>query len=434
LFADRFWSGNICDPVSLSPTGFVPAGLLYLKRERLAQLVAVFHRKKSSGGPMGKVYESLKGVVKLQRSKNDPVALARVKHTHASSLDEEINVEQKISGWKAAVKHHEEVIRKETQQVIQTLNEDFAMLETKLKDAEETVRRKESESQKMEESLNAKIHGLQNELNTEKETLQSRDNEINDLKSNVDVLVKQVTELEIAIKQAKAEAAAEANRTEQLAESSNTKIAALEAQIRDIKEIVRSKESTIKALEENLTAKIQDFENQLRNKEKLLGGRDAEINDLKSKLQVLTGKIKEMMSSFLKQAEALATVEGQNSSTLTASEPLNGVEEKPVGSPFEVEVPAVTSNEQTNVAQRTVSPDFFDLMSQELTAVIGHQAPMIVRKRVAALGESTEKFPKSRLAELLEILSKEIVNEPLRIGFRVWFVKHAGGWRQVNGC
>jgi hypothetical protein len=65
------------------------------------------------------------------------------------------------------------------------------------------------------------------------------------------------------------------------------------------------------------------------------------------------------------------------------------------------------------VAQRTVSPDFFDLMSQELTAVIGHQAPMIVRKSVAALGESTEKFPKSRLAELLEILSKEIVNEPL---------------------
>jgi hypothetical protein len=46
---------------------------------------------------MGKVYESLKEVVKLQRSKNDPVALARVKHTHASSLDEEINLEQKIS-------------------------------------------------------------------------------------------------------------------------------------------------------------------------------------------------------------------------------------------------------------------------------------------------------------------------------------------------
>jgi chromosome segregation ATPase len=324
---------------------------------------------------------------------------------------------------KAAVKLHEEVIKKETQQVIENLREDIARLETKLKDAEETGRNKESESQKMEESLTAKIDGLQIELNTEKETLQSRDNDINDLKSNVHVLMKQVTELEIAIKQAKADAAAEANRTEQITESSNTKIAALEAQIWDIKEVVRGKESTIEGLEQNLAAKILDFETQLRNREKLLAGQDTEINDLKSKLQVLTGKLKEM-SSFLKQAEALATVEEQNSGTLAVSEPLNGVEEKPVSSPFEVEVPAVTSNEQTNVAQQTVSPDFFDLMSQELTPIIGRQAPLIVRKHVAALGESMKKFPRSRLDELLEMLSKEIRNEPLRTGFRIWFVKH----------
>jgi hypothetical protein len=35
-----------------------------------------------------------------------------------------------------------------------------------------------------------------------------------------------------------------------------------------------------------------------------------------------------------------------------------------------------------------------------------------------------DSFPKSRLAELLEILSKEIVDDPLRTSFRVWFVKH----------
>jgi DNA repair exonuclease SbcCD ATPase subunit len=372
---------------------------------------------------MGRVYESLKEVVKLQRNKNDPIGLAGVKHIHTSSLDEEIQLlVQRISGLKAAVKLREEEIKKETQQVIQTLSQDFAMLETKLRDAEETGRRKESVSQKMEERLTAEIHALQNELNTEKETLQSRDNEINDLKSNVDVLVKQVTELEKAIKQAKAEAAKEATRTEQLTESLNTKIAELEAQIRDIKEIVRGKEATIKALEENLASEIQDFENQLTNKENLLAGRDGEINDLKSKLQVLTGKIQEM-SSFLKQAEALAIVEEQNSSTLAASELLNAVKEKPAESPFKVKVPSVTSNEQTNVAQQTVSPNFFDLMSQELTTIIGPQAPMFVREHVAVCGESMEKFPKSRLAELLEIVSQDIVNEALRIGFRKWFVK-----------
>ena len=372
---------------------------------------------------MGRVYESLKEVVKLQRNKNDPIALAGVKHIHTSSLDEEIQqLVQRISGLKAAVKHREEEIKKETQQAIQTLSEDFAMLETKLRDAEETGRRKESVSQKMEERLTAEIHALQNELNTEKETLQSRDNEIKDLKSNVDTLVKQVTELEIAIKQAKAEAATEATRTEELTESSNTKIAALEAEIRDIKEIVRSKESTINGLEQNLTAKILDFETQLRNREKLLAGQDTEINDLKSKLQVLTGKIQEM-TSFLKQAEALAIVEEQNSGTRAASEPLNAVKEKPADSPFKVKVPSVTSNEQTNMAQQTVLPNFFDLMSQELTAIIGPQAPIFVREHVAALGESMENFPKSRLAELLEIVSQDILNEPLRIGFRKWFVK-----------
>jgi chromosome segregation ATPase len=372
---------------------------------------------------MGKVYESLKEVVKLQRSKNEPVALAGVKHTPTSSLGDEINeLVHRINGLKAAVKHREEEIKKETQQVIQTLSEDFAVLETRLKDAEETVRRKESVSQKMEERLSAEIRALQNELNTEKETLQSRDQEISDLKSNVDARVKQITELEAAIKQANAQTAIEADRSAQLMERFNAKIAALEAEIRDTREIIRSKETTITALEQNLAAKIQDFENKLRNKERLLADRDAEIKDLKAKLQVLTGKIQEM-SSFLQQAEALATIGEQSSSAVAASEPLNGANEKSAASSVTFKVAGITSNDQTNVPQQTVAPEFFDLMSQELQMILGPQAAIIVGEHVAALGESMQKFPKSRLAELLEILSKEIVNEPLRISFRKWFVK-----------
>ena len=208
----------------------------------------------------------------------------------------------RISGLKAAVKHREEEIRKETQQVIQTLSEDFAMLETKLKDVEETARRKDSVSQKTEERLITEKHALENELNTAKETL-NRDNEIKDLKSNVDGLMKQLTESENAIKQAQAEAATEANRTNRLTDSFNTKIAALEAQLSDVKEIVRGKESAIAALEQKLSTETQAFENELRNKEELLAKRDNEINDLKSKLEVLTGKI-QGMSSFLKQAQS----------------------------------------------------------------------------------------------------------------------------------
>jgi chromosome segregation ATPase len=369
---------------------------------------------------MGKVYESLKEVVKLQLSKNDPIQLAEVKQRRKSTLDEEIDqLVQRISGLKAAVKHREEAIKNETLQLNQALSEELATIKDKLKDAEETLLKKDSVSRTMEERLTAEIQTLQKDLNTKTETLQTRDDEIKDLKSNLDVTVKQVTELERSIKQEKADAATEANRTEQVKESLKTTIAALEAQIGELKETVKANEAAIKSLEENLAREIQHFENQLSNKETTLIGRDREINDLKSKLQVLTGKIQEM-TSFLKQAEALAAVEGQNTGTLT-SEPRTEAKQSPVNTLFKVS-PA-PSNEQTNVSQQTVSRDFFDLVSQELTAILGPQAPMILNQHVKTLGGSIEKFPKSQLAELLELLSQSIVNEPLRIGFRKWFVK-----------
>lgn len=364
---------------------------------------------------MSSVYDSLK--VKLQRNKNDP-GLAGVKHTKSSDLDEKVEeLVQWTSGLKAAIKHREDEIKKETQQVIQVLSENVAMLEAKLKETEESAGRKEAVSQKMEEQLTSQIRSLQNELNAEKQTLHSRDQEITDLKSNAEVLVKQVTEFELAIKHATADGATEAKRNEQLTETFNTKIAALDAQITDTMGIVRDKEATITTLEQKLAAEIQDVENQLKNKDNLLAGRDAEIHYLRSKLHVLTDKLQ----SFLKEAEALATVESQN---IAPSEAVSELEKKPAASPFNVKVPAVTSNEQTTVAQQTVWPDFFELVKQELAKIIGPQAEMIVRDRVAALGESMDSFPKSRLPDLLESLSKEIKSEPLRIGFRKWFVRH----------
>jgi hypothetical protein len=63
---------------------------------------------------MSKVYESLRDVVHetLQRSKNNPIPFARVKHNDASSLNDEIAdlekiIVQKMSGLKTAVKHGE---------------------------------------------------------------------------------------------------------------------------------------------------------------------------------------------------------------------------------------------------------------------------------------------------------------------------------------
>ncbi len=341
---------------------------------------------------MSTVYEALKD--KLQRSKNDPV-LAGVKHTYSSHLDEKIEeLAQRTVELKGTIKHREDEIRKETDQVVRALSENVAMLEAKLKDTEESARRSEAVSKKIEEQFTSKIHSLQDELNAEKEALQSRDQEIVDHKSKAEVLVKQVAEFGIAIQQQKAEAAAEANRAEELIESFNTRVAALESQVTESMELVQGKEETITALEQKLAAEIQQFENELKNKKSLLADQDAEINYLRSKVEVLTGKIHKL-SSFLKQAEALASIEAQT-----------------------------TSNEDTSVAQQTMGPEFFVLISQQLAKIVGSKAETILRDRVAALGESIDNFPNSRLHHLLESLSEEIKSEPLRIGFRKWFVKH----------
>jgi hypothetical protein len=43
---------------------------------------------------------------------------------------------------------------------------------------------------------------------------------------------------------------------------------------------------------------------------------------------------------------------------------------------------------------------------------------MIIRDHVTALGESIEKFPKKRVTELVKVLSEEITDEKVKIGFR----------------
>ena len=368
---------------------------------------------------MSKVYESLKDT--LHRSKAT-TPLARVKGGNAMGLNDEMEeleriVADRIGRLKAAVKEGEAVVSGEAQhtvQVIESLRENIAALEAKLKEVEESVRRKDSANQKMEENLNAKIHDLENDAKKKEEMLENRGGEVNNLKSKIDEQAEQVAQLESSFQKAKAEEANQAKRAEQLSESSRAKIAALEAQLKDTEEIVRKKDSAIKGLEQNLTAKIQNFESQVRNKEGLLASRNAEIDDLQSQLKLLTQGIKEM-SSFFKQAEALSAVEGQVVKPVVVNEPVNGGEEKPAAASFKAA--AVASN-ATDTAREIVSPDFFHRMTGELTQVVGPMASMIVRDHVVALGESMEKFPKTRLTELVKVLSEEIGDEKLKSGFR----------------
>jgi type II secretory pathway predicted ATPase ExeA len=65
-----------------------------------------------------------------------------------------------------------------------------------------------------------------------------------------------------------------------------------------------------------------------------------------------------------------------------------------------------------------VPAEFFDRMTDSLTEAMGPMASLVIREQVSALGESLEAFPKSRLAELVEAASQDILDEPLKIRFR----------------
>jgi len=296
---------------------------------------------------MNKMYESLEELMQktLQRSKAT-LGIAGVKGSTASELSDDLEKLEKlfvdrIGKLKGVVKQGEALAADEarrSEQLIESLRANVALLEVKVKETEETVSRKDSASQSMEKNLTEKI-------------------------------------------------------------------ALLETQLRDTEKIVHEKESTIQMQEQRLNAKIKDLESQLRANEKILSGRHAQIVDLQSQLKSLTHGIKEM-SSFFRQAEALAAVEAQGAGAVAQSEQSKGGEEKPATSRF------------VDSAPETVPPNFFDDITRELTEVLGPIASMVIRDHVASFGESMEKFPKVRVPELLQLISQEILDEDRKVRFR----------------
>jgi chromosome segregation ATPase len=221
---------------------------------------------------------------------------------------------------------------------------------------------------------------------------------IENLRANVGALEVKVKETEeILSRKDSASQSVEKNLTE--------KIALLEAQLRDTKKIVHEKESTVRMQEQRLNAKIKDLESQLRANEKILAGRHAQIVDLQSQLKSLTHGIKEM-SSFFRQAEALAVVEAQGAGAVARSEQAKGGEEKPA------------TSQLADSPGETVPPGFFDDVTRELTEVLGPIASMVIRDHVASFGESMGKFPKARVPELLQIISQDILDEDRKVRFR----------------
>src|SRR5215831_2254923 len=321
------------------------------------------------GGHVGKVYQSVRGVVQgtLHRRKPDIMVSIRAKdddgHLNDAMQELEKIFVDRIGGLKAAFSDNQAVVASEAQhaeQVIEGLKANITVLEAKLRETEDALHRKDVANQKMEESLSTEIRDLQSVVKEKEEALKSRDSEVNDLKSNRDVLAEQITRLELAIQQAKGEAASKAQHAGQVIEGLKANITAVQAQLTQREQIVVGTDCTMTGLGKD---------------------RDTQVINLNAELKSPANGIK-------KVAGAMSVV--------------------------------------TEAARKTLSQETFARMTAEfskLTNVMGSIASLIVRSHVRALGESMEAFPQTRLTELLDSLSGQITDDKLKAEFRKRFGK-----------
>ena len=293
---------------------------------------------------MTKVMQSVRGVVQgtLHRRKPHLMVSARVKDSDGSLNDAIQELEKllsdRIGSLKAAVSDDQAVVAREAQhaeQVIEGLKANITMLETKLRETEDTLHRKEAANQKIEENLSAEIGDLRSAVKKKEEALETRESEINVLKSKIDVMTVQVTHLESAIEHAKADAASEAQRAEQINHGLKTNIAALEARLRETEETIHQKDIASQKLEENLSLEIRDLQSVVKKKEEALETRESEVTDLKSKLDVMVDQVthlqlandhaKEAASSKAQHAEQ--AIEGLKMKIVTLQAQLSQTEQ-----------------------------------------------------------------------------------------------------------
>jgi type II secretory pathway predicted ATPase ExeA len=82
------------------------------------------------------------------------------------------------------------------------------------------------------------------------------------------------------------------------------------------------------------------------------------------------------------------------------------------------EVAGSRSENAGRLQNATLIPqEFFKKMAEALTDAMGPMAVLVLRDRIAALGEKAEEFPIVRLPELVGAIKQEILSEALRLRF-----------------
>lgn len=70
------------------------------------------------------------------------------------------------------------------------------------------------------------------------------------------------------------------------------------------------------------------------------------------------------------------------------------------------------------LAADTVPQSFWDMLTRALTEAMGPMAPLVIRDQLATLGSSSANLPKASLEKLVELVSREILDDLLKMGFK----------------
>jgi len=350
---------------------------------------------------MSRMYNALKEAVQetLQRNNSHASNSPQVKGAGLTDEIEELEtiVADRIGRLKAAVKKEDaEVLEDEkshAKEIIAGLSDKITSLETELHKPHETPHWNSFAQAQTDPSGERPVSREENP-----ESLADQNQNGPDL---------------IRLEAAVTKAVGRATIAEQVAESSRAKIILLETQLDESEKIMRAKEASVKQLVARLHEKIQQLEWQASKSEELLADRERQVKDFKFKLRVLKNWIGEMSPFFRQAEEALLAVDIEERDSGGTGERRTRVDQRCTAIANGREI----FSNLTQTAHEIAPKQFFDRMTIALGHLLGPRAAVIIRGHVAALGESVEQFPKSRAAELVEIVSQEITDENLKMGF-----------------
>ena len=188
-------------------------------------------------------------------------------------------------------------------------------------------------------------------------------------------------------------------------------------QIRDID--LRRAEETARnrdvadATRESLSGENRALQDQLAETKRVLQEKDSEITRLKNQLQLVT-----MPNNG---HSGYGECEAPNGSPEATAAAMDGAgKSDSIDEVRACRQPTLkdSGENRSNVIPRILSRKFFDAAEKELTEILGFLGPLLIRYDVEALGESVGNFPRARVAELIELLSKDIPGEAERARFR----------------